>query len=248
METRSTIFNELNSISPTVAQANNNMPYQVPQGYFEGLAQMVLNRIKTESLNANDELATISPLLGGLSKRMPFEVPAGYFTELSGNVADGVKAIDFVKEELEGVSPTLRDLRNKNVYEVPQGYFENLAENILDKVKQRQPAKVVSMGRRVMRYAVAAVIAGALAIAGWFYFNSHNKAINEQQFAGVEKMSDDAKVSDQEMADFLENESIPLVVSTAAVTDDNSDMDETAVKEMLTDVSEDELQQFLQTL
>lgn len=247
METRSTILNELNSISPTVAQATNLMPYQVPQGYFEGLAEMILNRIKTESLNAVDELQTLSPLLGGLSKKMPFEVPAGYFSELSGNVADGVKAIDFVKEELEGVSPLLKDLRTKNVYNVPQGYFESLADNILDKVKQRQPAKVVSMGRKIMRYAAAAVIAGAMAIGGWFYFNN-NTTTKDQQIASVEKMSDDAKVSDQEMADFLQNESNSLVVSTAAISDDDGEMNETDVKDMLSDVSEDDMQQFLNTL
>jgi hypothetical protein len=245
METRSTILNELNGISPTVAQAGNNMPYQVPQGYFEGLAEMVLQRIRTQSLNALDETAVLSPLLSGLSKKMPFEVPADYFSELSGNVADGVKAIDFVKEELEGVSPMLRSLRTKNVYQVPQGYFENLADNILDKVRDRRPAKVVSMGRKVMRYAVAAVFAGALAIGGWFYFNN-NTGVEQQQIAGTEKISDDAKVSDEEMTDFLENESMPLVLNTS-VTED-ADMDETAVKEMLADISEDELQQFLKTL
>ena len=246
METRSTIINELNSISPTVAQATNSIPYQVPQGYFEELAEMILNRIKTESLNAEDELQTLSPLLGGLNKKMPFEVPAGYFSELPGNVADGVKAIDFVKEELEGVSPLLKDLRTKNVYSVPQDYFENLAGNILNKVKEHRPAKVVSMSRKIMRYAVAAVIAGAMAIGGWFYFG--NNTTKDQHLAAVEKMSDDVKVSDQEMADFLQNESNPLVASTAAISEDDAEMNETDVKDMLSEVSEDEMQQFLNTL
>lgn len=239
-------MNELNGISPTVAQAGNTMPYQVPQGYFEGLAAMVLNRIKTELLNAEDEISTLSPLLGGLSRKMPFEVPQGYFNELSGNVADGVKAIDFVKEELESVSPLLKGLRTKNVYEVPEGYFANLAENVLDKVNERKPAKAVSMGRRFMKYAAAAVITGALAVGGWFYF-SNNTIKETQTIAGVEKISDDAKVSEKEMTEFLENEAMPTVMNTAAVTED-AEMDETAVKEMLADVSEDEMQKFLNTL
>lgn len=244
MESRSIILKELQEISPTVAQAGSNMPYQAPQGYFEGFAAMVLNRIKTEAMSSKDELETLSPLLGGLNKKMPFEVPTGYFNELSGNITDGVKAIDFVKEELEGVSPLLKGLRNKNVYEIPQGYFDNLAENILDKVKERRPAKVVSMGRRFIRYAAAAVITGALAIGGWFYFNNN---VQDKQIAGVEKMSDDAKLSDQEMSDFLENETVPLAALSTQTTD-NTDMDETDVKDMLSDISEDELQQFLTTL
>ncbi len=247
METRITILNELKDISPIVAQAGFDLPYQVPQGYFENLAEMILQRIKTESLSAQEEVETLSPLLGSLSRKLPYEVPADYFSELSGNVVGGVKAIDFVQGELEHISPLMQGLRQKNVYEVPQGYFEDLPENILSKVR-RQPAKVVSMnaGRRFMRYAAAAVIAGALAVGGWFYFNNKNTGVvDTQQLAGVEKISDDAKVTDKEMADFLANDPLPAVVSTVAVSEDINEAD---IKEMLTDVSDDELQQFLKTL
>lgn len=240
-------MNELNGISPTVAQVGTNMPYQVPQGYFEGLAQAILQRIKTDALPAQQEVETLSPLLAGLNKKMPFSVPEGYFTELSANVVGGVKAIDFVNEELEIISPLMQDLKGKNVYEVPQGYFENFAGSVLDKVRERKPAKVVSMnaGRRMMRYAVAAVLAGALLIAGWFYFANSNTTGTDQQIAAtIDPMSDDARVSDEEMADYLETETLPIAVNTAA----NDDMDATAIKEMLADATEDELQQFITTL
>ena len=248
METRSTILNELNGISPTVAQVGTHLPYQVPQGYFEGLAAAILQRIKTESLDAQQEVELLSPLLAGLSKKMPFSVPEGFFSELSGNVVGGVKAIDFVNEELEIISPMMQELKGKNVYEVPQGYFENFAGNVLAKVKERKPAKVVSMnaGRRFMRYAVAAVFAGALAIGGWFYFaNSNTSTVTEQQIAAtIDPMSDDTKVSDEEMADYLETETFPVAINTAA----NEEMDATDIKEMLNEATEDELQQFITTL
>ena len=247
METRSTILNELNGISPTVAQVGTNLPYQVPQGYFEGLAAAILQRIKTESLDAQQEVETLSPLLAGLSKKMPFSVPEGYFSELSGNVVGGVKAIDFVNEELEIISPLMQELKGKNVYEVPQGYFEDLAGNVLDKVRERKPAKVVSMnaGRRFMRYAVAAVVAGAIAIGGWFYFGNSNTKVTEQQIAAtIDPISDDAKVSDEEMADYLETETLPVAINTAT----SEEMNETDIKEMLTEATEDELQQFITTL
>lgn len=240
-------MNELKGISPTVAQVGTNLPYEVPQGYFEGLAAAVLQRIKTDSLDAQQEVETLSPLLAGLSKKMPFSVPEDYFSELSGNVVGGVKAIDFVNEELEIISPMMQELKGKNVYEVPQGYFENLANNVLDKVKERRPAKVVSMntGRRFMRYAVAAIVAGALVISGWFYFaNSNTTTATEQQIAAtIDPISDDAKVSDEEMADYLETETMPIAINTA-----NEEMNETDIKEMLTDATEDELQQFITTL
>lgn len=247
METRSTILNELNGISSAVAQVGTTLPYQVPDGYFEGLAQAILQRIKTEGLNAAQEVETLSPLLAGLNKKMPFSVPDDYFTELSGNVVGGVKAIDFVHEELEIMSPMMQELRHKNVYEVPQGYFENLAANVLGKVAERKPAKLVSMnaGRRLMRYAVAAVITGAIAIGGWFYFNNEGTTGADPQVAtAIEKISDDSKVSEEEMANYLETETLPVAINTAA----NEEMDATDLKEMLADATEDELQQFITTL
>ena len=45
------------------------MPYSVPLGYFEGLAEQVLTRIRQEE--AKEELGTLSPLLQQLSKKQP---------------------------------------------------------------------------------------------------------------------------------------------------------------------------------
>lgn len=245
-------MNELREISPTVAQAGFNLPYHVPQGYFEGLAQSILQRIKDEGWTKDDrtsgeELLELSPLLAGLSKKMPFSVPEGYFGELSDNVVGGVKAIDFVNEEVESISPMMQELRTINVYEAPQGYFENLASNVLDKVRERQPAKVVSMnaGRRFMRYAAAAIITGALAIGGWFYFNNSG-TVKDQQLAttAMEKISDDSKVSDEEMANYLETETLPIALNIAA----NAEINEADIREMLSEATEDELQQFITTL
>lgn len=229
-----------------MAQVGSNLPYQVPQGYFDGLAQAILRRIKTDSFDARQEVETLSPLLAGLNKKMPFSVPDDYFTELSGNVVGGVKAIDFVHEELEIIPPMMQELRHKNVYSVPQGYFENLAASVLDKVKERKPAKVVSMnaGRRFMRYAVAAVIAGVIAIGGWLYFNSSNTAEQQVAAATIETMSDDSKLSDEEMANYLETETLPIAINTSAP----EEMDATDIREMLSEATEDELQQFITTL
>ena len=138
----------------------------------------------------------------------------------------------------------MNNLKHKETYQVPANYFENLAGNIVDKIKnQRQPAKVVSMGRRIMQYAVAAVVVGVLAVGGWMFFNT--KAV-PPSVAGVETISDDAKVTDEEMTNFLENETVTAAVTTSF--DNDTDMDEADVKELLTDVSDDELQQYLTTL
>jgi hypothetical protein len=245
MEPRYTILNELKAISPTVAEISPHNTYQVPEGYFEGLAETILNRIKASAQSPKEELESISPLLNKISRKTPYEVPQDYFGELSETVVGGIQAIDFVKGELQHISPLMDNLRHKNVYQVPEGYFENLAGNILDKIKnQRQPAKVVSMGRKIMRYAVAAMVAGIMAIGGWLYFSGDNVT---GDVANIEKISDDAKVSEEEMNKFLENGSLTATVSTVAF-DTEAEMSETDVKEMLTDVSDDELQQYLTTL
>jgi hypothetical protein len=246
METRSTILSELKELSPAVANIGTGLPYQVPQGYFEGLASAILMRIKTESLSAKDELETISPLLSGLSKKHPFEVPQGYFSELSENVVGGVKAIDFIKSELQGLSPLMESLRHRNVYQVPEGYFESLAGNILGNIKKRQPAKVVSMGRRVMRYAAAAVVTGVIAIGAWMYFGGNGTTTGTETAQILEKIGTDKKISDEDISNYLETETSSIAVNTIQVADE--DMDETDLKELLTEASEDELQQYLTTL
>jgi len=235
-------LNELRKISPTVATISPENTYSVPQGYFEGLASAILARVKAGQQSAKDELETLSPLLNSLSRKLPYEVPQDYFGELSETVVGGVKAIDFVKGELQNISPLIDSLKHKNVYQVPEGYFEDLAGNILDKIKERKPAKVVSMGRKVMRYAVAAAVIGIMAIGGWMYFGNNNP---NKEVAVVEKISDDSSISEEEMTNYLENGTLTVAVSAPV---EHEDMDAADIKEMLSDVSDDELQQYLTTL
>jgi hypothetical protein len=101
----------------------------------------------------------------------------------------------------------------------------------------------MNTGRRLMRYAAAAILTGAVAIAGWFYFNKDSDA--GPVMAQIEKISDDTKVSEDDMSSFLESETLPAPINTAVV---NDDIDESDIKEMLADVSEDELQQYITTL
>ncbi len=60
------------------------MPNAVPAGYFEGLAEKLMQLIRESSdyQTAKEELETISPLLSGLKKTMPYSVPDGYFESL----------------------------------------------------------------------------------------------------------------------------------------------------------------------
>lgn len=237
MATRKDILNELESISPVVARISFVNPYQVPQGYFDGLSDEVLLKIKADNVSPKEELENLSPLLSSLSKKLPYEAPAGYFSELSEHAVAGVKAIEFVNVELENLSPTMSSLRSANVYEVPSGYFDSLADNVLKNVRQHRSAKVVSMnfGKKVMRYAVAAVITGLIALGGWLYFAPSTTT----SIASIENKV--KQVSEDEMMNFLENDALIAMESNSAGSEQ---IDATDMKSMLADVSDEELEQF----
>jgi hypothetical protein len=236
MENRNTILTELKEISPVVAQMGFQCPYEVPQGYFEGFADTVLQRIKaSEAASAREELETLSPLLSRLSKKMPFSTPPGYFDELSDNAVAGASAIEFVNVELENLSPLMSSLKNKAVYEVPAGYFENLPEQMLKQAKS-QPAKVVRMNfaRRAMRYAAAAVVAGLIIAAAWIYLGT-NKSADGTSIAGIEQVSDE----------MLENYLETNLVEAPVLASNSSEIDADDLKDILADVTDEELQKYV---
>jgi peptidoglycan hydrolase-like protein with peptidoglycan-binding domain len=290
MQNRAVILNELREISPVVADAGSQNPYQVPTGYFEGLlgqllqrikagedevspvlkgaysnpftvpqgyfenlAETILKRIKAESTDsAGEELAILSPLLKQLGKKTPFSTPDGYFEELTENAVSGAKAIEFVNEELENLSPVLSGLQNKEVYTVPAGYFESLSAIVLEKAKAQRPARVVKMNftQRVVRYAAAAVIAGGLIVGGWFYLGNSKGASavdGNGVLADIPKPIADSlnNISEQGLENYLENQNDATADAPIANNVDN-DIKPSDMKTMLADVSDDELQQYLE--
>ncbi len=232
MDSRLTILEELRQISPLVAGIQPIAPYRAPEGYFESFAQLVMERIKLNTLNAKEELESLSPLLSSISKQVPYELPVNYFNELSEQALVGAKAIDFVNEELENLSPLMNSLKRRNVYEVPAGYFDGLAESILNKAKQ-QPAKVIAFRsvKKLMRYAVAAVVIGVMALSVWLI-----------QRPTVDFANDSFKnVSDEEILSFIQNDELPL---GETVVNADADMNVADMKAMLADISDTELEQF----
>jgi hypothetical protein len=234
-------------LSPILQQANNN-PYQVPTDYFNNLPAIILNRAKASTTeNAKDELEIVSPLLGQISKKMPFSTPAGYFEDLGENAIAGVQAIDFVNDALENNSPLMNGLKRVQVYEAPAGYFDQLPHQVLKAVKAQQPARVVSMGftRRVLRYAAAAVVAGLIITGGVFYLNRGGDKVTDGGDKPVLAATELDSISDEVLENYLENQtSAPAETPLAAnVTTDLSASD---MKDMLADVSDEDLQQYIE--
>ena len=284
MENKNPILDELKDISPFVAAIGNQLPYTVPQGYFDGfavqlllriaieekagidpvlninkdnvyqapqgyfdsLAGNILNRIKAqETDSAKEELELLSPLLGQIGKKNPFTPPDGYFNEFSDNIVAGVKAVAFVNQELENLSPTMLSLKNKQVYEVPDGYFDTTIAAIFDKIKQ-PPAKVIKIGfgKKIMRYAAAAVVVGIIAISTYVISSKPGKIAGP--VTSIKPAWDSAvvaKIPDQEMESFLNANTGSL--ADVSTVDDNT-FNQNDIKDLLADISDEELQQYLE--
>ena len=238
-------------LSPALQQAKQ-VTYEVPKGYFDSLPATILNRIKAEQTDGvNEELEILSPLLSQIGKRTPFSMPAGYFEELSENAVAGAQAIDFVNGALENLSPLMSSLKNKQVYEVPAGYFEQLPGQVLQAAKAQQPAKLVSISftRRVIQYAAAAVVAGVIAVAGWMYMGKGDTITsNKNDVARVDVPKPELnKLSDEVLEKYLESQTAAPAETAAAATGNtaNAEIDATDMKDMLADVSDEDLQQYI---
>ena len=230
MNNRITIQEELKALNVELPMEKGSEVYSVPQGYFEGFAASVLQRIKAqEAVSPSEEISALSPLLAGLSKKMPFSVPEGYFSknteELSG----------LVNEE---VLPEVLQDAKEMLYAVPTGYFENFPDIILKKVNPKQ-AKVISINsaRRWMRYAAAAVITGAIAIGSFLYFGNNQPDPASQPQEWVAKKL--KNVPDKELDEFINTTS----VSTTAIA--KAEGDKTEVRKLLKDIPDTELDKFL---
>jgi hypothetical protein len=93
------------------------------------------------------------------------------------------------------------------------------------------------MPKRVMRMAAAAVVTGLIAISGWLYFNQSTAVPVEQSQKWVANKLDD--VSNEALDDFINS------TATTEVTEPVAAAENEEVREMLTDVSVNEIDNFL---
>ena len=263
MPTNPEILKELEEISPAVANLDLSLPYRVPDGYFEGLADQILSLIRvSEALTPAEELNLISPTLKDISRSMPNFVPAGYFDGIAEHFFSNLKETgqESVDEEIHAISPLLGELRKKQVFEVPEGYFNQVQDAInLSKEEDSRPKIVPIINRKSwMRYAAAAVVIAFVAGATWLLVkqNSQTQPGTDIAKTSVENKANDSAirsalpmVSDDAIAAYLDNEEEAM---GPIVSDDdyNNSMailnaDESDFKFLLHDIPDDEIQQYL---
>jgi hypothetical protein len=241
MTNRSAILNELHGLGSTLADISPQNIYEVPDDYFEGLANQVLNRIKAlEASNAKEELEVLSPALNDISKEMPFVVPAGYFENLSEKMMQGIREhADYLTsdEEIASLSPLLSSISKQPPYKVPAGYFENLNTGI---GKKEQPKIISIASRKWYRLAAVAVLVGFITISGILLF-SKGVDPNKNPQAWVKK-NVEKKVSRQQLDEF-----VILAKEDENLNDlnDNDVVKSEEIKALMKDVPEKEIQEFL---
>jgi hypothetical protein len=184
----------------------------VPEGYFNGLADAIIAKIKGEKDMPAEELKEISALLSGIKKANVFEVPAQYFDQVTADI--------LLQTDSEQISSVPDDVKKLQPFEVPEGYFTGFPAAVLSRVSTKAETRVVNISKRSMfiKYAAAAIITGALALGVARYINKpvvENNAILEtaQLDPVIEKGKnmDDKKfnetlnnLSEEDIAQYLE--------------------------------------------
>lgn len=210
------ILNELNEYH-VLSQIPRKTPYNVPAGYFDSLFLTVNQQITSKS-----------------NRKNPFSAPdSQYFEGLAAAVMSKIRSSD---EEYQ------LNVSKQNPYSVPANYFDTLPQEVLQKVNQ--PAKVISIRKKLYRWA-GAVAAGFLLLLTAQQFLNHNKgeAGQEKYLTAIEELpTSDLMVfaANQGMDTSTEN-MVFLYTKDEKDTDDwNFDIDES-----LSDFSTEELEVYL---
>ena len=247
MSDQNNIQDELNGMNSNLPANNSPFPFSVPEGYFEGLAASVLAKAKAQTLSAADELRELSPLLAGISKTIPYYLPEGYLTESMQSLSS------LVQEEKE--SPVLAAVGKSLPYTVPNGYFENLAQEVTRRIVKPKAKVIPLFARTWMRAAVAAVIGGIIFTGGYQYFNSGKETQTGRQPVDTSKnwvakndpavVQDIKNLSTKELDEFIKTVPVsPFKKQKVAV----QPAEKSEVKDLLKDVSEKEIDTFLEQL
>lgn len=241
MTQKDNILEELKELNSNLINLQQNV-YAVPAGYFDGLAEQVLGRIK--ALEAAENVH--STYLDSFSKEIPYSVPAGYFENLAENMLQKIREGNdhqTAQEEIATLSPLLSGLKKQMPYTVPAGYFETLSEKIIAD-ENRPAAKVISFNSRIwIRYAAAAVVTGIIVLAGFLFFG--NNGTDEPGSKIMAKISRDVKKMNAEEQDDL-IDFIDAGMNGKETAQEKNTNKSAEIQDLLKGVSDEELLDFQQ--
>jgi len=259
------ITEELQDLGSMLGKFPSVTPYQAPAGYFAGFPSLMYSLV-SENLVAEKELPET---LKGITTA--YQVPGRYFDSLPQTIMQKIResasagadlpgAARMASEEdafaeLSSLSPLLSGISKKSPFEVPENYFAELSDKLISgtrssgvEVREAQvsapvQAKVVTgmFRRRVLQYAAAAVVSGLVITAGFFLVNrqSQDQLVSSK---GLEEKTE--QTSDADILNYLADQ--PLSVSDLQLINSEAEINVDAIPDMLADVSDEELQQYVQ--
>lgn len=220
---------------PLIPAISRSSVQEVPEGYFNSLAANILKKAKASDEDAVLEIQKLSPFISTIGKSGPYHIPEGYFNQFPNSIVNTIQADE------EGVPELLQDLRHKNPYTVPESYFTTVAPEILRRISTPAEAKVVKMFsfRKPMRYAAAAVIAGVILVGTLFYFqgSSDTDRLTTPQLSSFDS------IPIEELETYISSQPTINTLNTSMYA--SSELKNEDIREILSDVPESDLQQYL---
>lgn len=223
------IQEELNEISQAVANLPVNLPFDLPESYFDAFPAIMMAKIR-EEMTASEELEQLSPLLAGLKRKTTFEVPEGYF-----------ESLELKRLEKEAI---VLPMYQKSQDQTPATQTE------------QSSGKLVSLNRWTagLKWAAAAVVTGLL--LGTIYLSTRP---GEQASAGSAPIArteqnqkeDTLPVSEEALAGFLDGSEalpeadLPLLESLQTESLANADFSDGKFQEVLQEIPDAELEAFM---
>ncbi len=239
MNNKDNILQELKELGSNLYSLPCQKTYETPAHYFDNLASSVLIRIKKNELNKPSFDINLIP------KEAAFTTPAGYFDNLDETFMVGIRQhpdYQLSSEEIFSISPTLAGIQKVNPYQTPIGYFDNIAENFHQEKNSFSDTRVISItSRKWFRMVVAAVTISFFAMTGIFYLTQNNK-VDPTKNPDRWMTKNIKPLSTQDIDAFIYANEPGFTFTNIAV---NNPEKTEFVKSLLEDVSDSELQHFL---
>jgi hypothetical protein len=210
------IVNELQNISPAVANIGAVMPYDLPAGYFQKISEVIMARISAGGIEENS-------VVGVAGKSSPFSVPENYFEQLSFSILDKIKLAEENNaiKELKELSPLLAGISKENVYSVPEGYFDSLSTHISSSIKPQATVISFTSRKTLVRFAVAASFLLMLTFGSYLFFTRPASQTDSYVKLGLKQYKTGAQI-DKGLQNISEADLLTYLQLTAEGNDDEN--------------------------
>lgn len=145
-----------------------------------------------------------------------------------------------VFEEMEEIAPILNSISKQPIYSVPPNFFDQLNPRKEAIVVKSSKFLYFTKSKKILTYTIAAIIIGLLTV-GMFLFTG--KQQTPSTAANVQTVPEVNRLSEQEIVDFLKTTS---PTESMVISNSNSNKKDVDIKRMVDEMSDKEIQQFLE--